>query len=364
MKRKQILNILIIAFVSILIFCTYFSKTIKNMMLPSVTIVNPNPSTIGNNFETEGTVNYGNTHKIYVASNWTVKEISVKVNQTVKKGDILGKVDNNLIISEEQEEQLIIMKLENELKILKVDTNIDKNKISENKNKIMEDEYSLNIERLKYKQIRNGLTQNGGIISDINGEIVTINSQNIATTESSNALFELVDNNPTFLVAFDCTLKDAKRFSVGSTVNVFVNTGENDNIEKKVTAQISQKNYDAEEDKYVLYADVKETSNLKSGDKVSISSISETKRYDNVIPKSCLSQEQNSDYIFVVNRRTGALGEEEYVRKIQVQVTAFDDENCAIKATEGDTFSKKYGIVMSSSKPIDNNSEVRLDYEK
>ena len=103
MNRKKIINISIVVFICILLACTYFSKTIKNMLLPKVTAVNLKSGAIGDAFETQGTVNYENTHKIYAASDWNIEEISAKVNQKVNKGDILGKVDNNEITLEERQ---------------------------------------------------------------------------------------------------------------------------------------------------------------------------------------------------------------------------------------------------------------------
>ena len=62
------------------------------------------------------------------------------------------------------------MKLENELNTINNTPNADKNKIEE-------DKYDLSTEKLKYQQIRKGLDENGNIISDIDGNIVNINSE-------------------------------------------------------------------------------------------------------------------------------------------------------------------------------------------
>ena len=64
-KRNKIVNIIIIVFISIVVTCTYFSKTVKNMLLPEVSVVTLKPGTIGDNYEIQGTINYQNTHKIY-----------------------------------------------------------------------------------------------------------------------------------------------------------------------------------------------------------------------------------------------------------------------------------------------------------
>lgn len=356
MKRNKIINLIIAVFVGTFLFCLYFSKTIKNMLLTEVTVVNLKSGAIGDSFEANGITKYNNTHKICGFSNWNIKEITVKVNQKVKKGDVLGKVDNDEIILAEREEEIQILKLQDEIKALKNTPDPDKNKIQEMV-------YELETERLKLQQVRKGLTEDGSILSDIDGSIVSINTNNSGNSTSSEPLFELVDNKPSFSVNFEADHKDAERFSIGDKINVFVKTDEKNSKENKVTAAISEKIYDVENDRYKFTAEIDDTLTIKGGDKVTVSSIDETKRYDNVIPKSCLSEDNGLDYIYVVNMRSGALGGEEYVQKVQVEVTAADDKNCAVKIAEGEAIPTNYGIVMSTSKSIEDNSEVKLDTE-
>ncbi len=101
-KKNKIITILIIVFISIIVFCTYFSKTIKNMLLPEVNTVHIKPGTIGEGVEFKGIVQYENTHKIISKPNWNIKEIKVKVNQNVKEGDVLASVDNDEITLKEK----------------------------------------------------------------------------------------------------------------------------------------------------------------------------------------------------------------------------------------------------------------------
>ena len=49
MKRKKVLNIIIISCICIFLFCLYFSKTINNMLLPKVVTVKIADGAIGDN---------------------------------------------------------------------------------------------------------------------------------------------------------------------------------------------------------------------------------------------------------------------------------------------------------------------------
>lgn len=367
-KKNKIVNISIIVFVCVILVCTYFSKTIKNMLLPEVTISYMKPGSIGESFEATGTIQYENTHKIYPMSNWQVKQVCVKLNQDVKKGDVLAKVDNDEISLKEKEEQEIIMQLQDEINSLKKEQPPDQDKIKE-------DQYKLDTENIKYKAIRKGLTNDGSILSDVDGKIVSIKSQSEETTSdtqsdsssspqvgdnvqaTSNALFEILSSDATFSVKWTASDKDAEKFSIGDNVNVTSQDGENSNAE---TAVISEKKYDSTKDEYELLATLNSNKNLRKNDKVNVSTNGNEKKYDTVIPKSCLYDENGVDYIYAVKAKNGALENEEYVEKIQVKVIDSDTLNCAITSANADHLDKSnYGVVSSSSKSIDDNSEVK-----
>lgn len=367
-KRNKTINIIIIIFIAIIVFCTYFSKTIKNMLLPEVSVVTLKSGTIGNNYQTEGTIKYANTHKIYAMNNWNVKDILVKINQDVKKGDALAKVDNDAITLSEREENAAIINLQNQIDALKKSPNPDQNKIKEY-------QFQLDTENIKYKQIRKGLTSDGSILSDIDGKIVAISSQNGTENSSSNKsslssastgaggnpLFEIAGSQPDFIVNWTNNSNDAKNIAVGDKVNIIASGSDNNNSAKKLTANVLQKQYNDQTNQYEFSASIDGKPNLKEDDNVIISTVDNTKRYDNVIPKSCLTEENGLNYIYVVNQKGGALGFYEYVQKVQVQVVASDDENCSIKPENGASIPSNLGIVMSTSKAIDDNSEVKLD---
>lgn len=378
-KRNKIVNISIIVFIAIVVLCTYFSKTVKNMLLPKVTVAYLKPGTIGDGFESTGTIDYENTHKIYSMPSWTVKEVNVKLNQSVKKGDVLAKVDNDAINLKEREEHAVIMQLQDEIDTLKKAATLDQNKINE-------DQYKLDTENAKYKAIRKGLTDDGSILSDVDGKIVSINSKNGGGSSfsssdenlsgnldnldssgqgedlgpSSSALFEIVSNEPSLSVKWTVSYKDADKFSIGTKVNVINGDVDKDSKSSSVTGVVSKKTYNSGKDEYEILADINDKSNLKKDDKVTITMQGSTKRYNNVIPKSCLYEENGIDYVYEFSSGGGTLGEESSVKKVQVQVVAFDSMNCSIKSANNSQLSG--GIVTNTSKPISDNDEVKCTF--
>ncbi|NMM63398.1 efflux RND transporter periplasmic adaptor subunit [Clostridium sp. P21] len=391
-KRNKIITILIIVFISIIVLCTYFSKTIKNMLLPEVNVVNMKPGTIGEGLDLKGTVQYQNTHKIVSKPEWHIKEIKVKVNQDVKQGDILATVDNDEIILKEKIEKAKIMKLEDELKNLKnppkptESKEGDKSKSSSgeqdtsksNEDRIKEVKFELETENMQYKEIRKGLTDDGNILSDIDGKIVSIGSQgsggNSGSDEETAAvsgegmpLFQMINSETNFSVKWTVSYKEGEKYSIGDKVNIFIPTVEKDssgNIkDKKLSSNIAQKKYNDKKEEYEFSADIKDEVDMKQGDKVTINTAEGTKKYNNVIPKSCLNEDQGKSYIFLVKQRSGALGSEFYVEKVFVQVNAYDDQNCSIKSSQSNDETKdSYGIVSNTSKPLSDKTEVKIQF--
>ena len=63
-------------------------------------------------------------------------------------------------------------------------------------------------------------------------------------------------------MSFETDSKDADKFSIGQSINILINTDEKDNKQKKVTATISQKNYNSEKDTYTFSAEIGDTTDF------------------------------------------------------------------------------------------------------
>ena len=250
------------------------------------------------------------------------------------------------------------MNLQDEIKTLKNTPNSDHNKINE-------EQFQLDTENIKYKQIRKGLSSDGSILSDMDGKIVAINSSvnhsSDSTASASSSLFEIVSTKPNFVVNWTLSSTDAKKFSVDDKVNIIKASDNSNSTNIELSGQVLQKQYNTQTSEYEFSASIDGTYNFKENDNVTVGTIENAKTYDNVIPKSCLNEENGLDYIFIVNQKGGALGTYEYVQKVQVQVVASNDENCSIKSESGASIPSNYGIVMSTSKTIDDNSEVKIN---
>lgn len=115
MTRRKLIGKLSIILVIAVVLLTFLSKTINNSLMPKVTTTQFIKGSLQEEFEADGTVELSDKHKIYAGNSWKVKEVAVKVNQQVKKGDLLAVIGKKDIEVEMKTKKLELIRLENEL---------------------------------------------------------------------------------------------------------------------------------------------------------------------------------------------------------------------------------------------------------
>ena len=87
-QNKKLIKALTI-FLSIALVLTFFSKTIYNFNLPTVTTVKPAGGKLVDKIEKTARITYANVNNLYAATNAKIMDITVEVGQEVQKGDII-----------------------------------------------------------------------------------------------------------------------------------------------------------------------------------------------------------------------------------------------------------------------------------
>lgn len=365
-KRKKILYKFSIVFLAVLFLLIYFSKTINNFLLPKVTAVEYKKGTIGRSFEYEGIITYQHKNNILSKGNWIIKAVYVDVNQEVKKGDVLAQVEDSNIKIEEKRKTLEILQIENEVEILKKMQSVDKSLIKQR-------ELELEIKRMEYEKIRNGLTEDGKILSDIDGKVVAINLVPGMSTLPNQIIFELVDTKPNYNVVWKLDSDRAMKLSTGSKVNIVTeskiglsNNKNHDNETKgkgapmqriSLESKIAKRQYQSSSDSYRFEVNIDNKDiNVEEGQRANVSIINESPLYSCILPKNCLTEEANKNYIFIVRQREGILGIESFIEKIEVILLDSDDYNVAIEGH----IREEDKIVINASKPLMDGMQIRL----
>lgn len=89
MKQNQKLIKALAIFLSIALLLTFFSKTIYNYNLPTVTTVQPAGGKLVDKIEKTALITYADVNNLYAGADAKILDIAVTVGQEVKKGDVL-----------------------------------------------------------------------------------------------------------------------------------------------------------------------------------------------------------------------------------------------------------------------------------
>ena len=113
-KRAWIKNAIII-FLAVMLLLTFFSNTILNYSLPEVAAQYPASGTVTSKIRASGTVEANENYEVVLSESRTIKSVSVKNGDTVKKGDVLFLLED-AESSELKEAQASLEDLQSQLK--------------------------------------------------------------------------------------------------------------------------------------------------------------------------------------------------------------------------------------------------------
>jgi len=350
-KKINVIKRISIIFFALMVLCTFLSKTISKILLPTVELVNISNGSLQYNFNAEGIVKYGNSEEIISKGIWYIEDILVRPGQFVDKDQVLAKVDLKKLEEVEKEKKFKIMNIEYEIKNLKKAEEIDRDAINI---KSLE----LEIANSEYTQIKDGLSNNGEILSTMKGKISIIKCNENAKAEEGSILFEISNINSDYNITWKAGIKDAMNLNIGLNVDV---SFQGFSSIKKIQGTVISKKYLEQEGLYEFVGEVKrENLNneiLSEEQEVSVSYSNKIGDNYSMLPKECVVQNgDGNNLIYVDMEREGLFGTENYIDEVKVEIIASDNSKYAIK----DIGNNIKGVVLSSSKPIEKDKMVKL----
>ncbi|MDD4493515.1 MAG: biotin/lipoyl-binding protein [Eubacteriales bacterium] len=332
-RRKLITKLGIILIIAILLL-TFLSKTINNALMPKVSIVQSVRGSLEAKFETAASVNYLDKRNIYAGGQWKVEEVKVKVNEQVKKGDILAVLGGS-------ELQIDIKR--SELDFLKLDRDYESLKYLEDDLELRIKTAELDLRKIVLEEEKKLIPIEGNIISDVDGVVSSVNIEQGSSTSKGQIIFEIVESESQYRIWWFLDEKKSEDFIPGSKINITI-TGEEadgkrklDVIETKTVlfeTNISGKEYCPESNQYKFWVDMNKSKEIliSEGQKAEVWAVLFSKTYKDIIPKRCVTESFGKYYVFVVKEKSGALGIEKYVGKLEVKIIDEDDFNYAVDA--------------------------------
>lgn len=225
----------------------------------------------------------------------------------------------------------------------------------------------LELKKTELAHKRATVTEDGLITADRDGIITVVGIEPETSTAQNQVLFEIAETPCSYDAVWFLDAENYYKFSIGDEVVIEATAEVDDNGEKTIrnmslTGRITGRVFDAGTGRYKFRADIvieEAAGNVlfSEGQRAKVRSVANSPLYEYLIPKSCITQVQGTDCVFVVLKRQGALGEEYYVELREVKILGQDDFNAAV-----DGYFKKNDVVVSStSKPLSDMMQVYVD---
>lgn len=348
-KKKTIIRNIGIAYLLVILTFTFFSRTIYNFALPQVLYDMPVSGTLTHRVSAEGTVNAVDIQKVYAAADIKVLEVPVKAGSTVKKGDIIARIDTNNADIELKRKEFEILMLEAEIDNLKNgQDNINREIL---KIKTLEWE----IKSHEFENMKESIPSDGLFTAQSDGTVKSIPISEGMQLSTGHILYELVPADSKFIVWFDVQPNKADILLEGDTVNITLNN----QIRKNINGAVFSKNYLPLEGVYRFFCEIENTDGMLSdGLKVSVSALKGSPKYTCLVQnKSLHNVAGGSGYIYVLEKRDGFFGTEYYSVKRRVSILESDDTNSAVEGQ----IDKADFYIYHSTKAIDDNMRVKIE---
>lgn len=404
----------IYVFIGIMLFLTFFSKTINNLALPRVRIAASQEGTLIKEVRADGIIESKAVYATYVKDPFQVEDIKVQAGETVSKGQILMVLDTKDLerqLSDEQkvleQKEITLAKLRSEsaremaeagddLDIKKRNLAITQqlyetggeSKISlenaqadlrkaerayiaalnrgsqsvEGPNlEIRNAGLDIELQQSKIARIKEELKIASNVVAPYDGIITGINCTKGSLSDPAKPLYTLTSAQGGFELKVTVESNKADFFKPGEEVEVSVPSSEEEQIKGKIRGiritPADQSGNNKKEQKDVII-DI-EFASLRGGEHAKVYIKRETKRYEVLIPNEAIKKDKGQTYVFILHEKKGALGKEYYIQKVKIFCADSDDSKTAV--ADGLMWNEK--IVCSSDKVLSEGDRVKVGTE-
>lgn len=380
-KKDCIKKIMSIFFLSMLVF-TVISKTISKSLLPLVEI--------GQVFG--GTLEYEAIHNgvigldldmeeqepitIWAPTPGVIKNINIKKDQVIKKGDILLDYKVEKDITEDLSRDVEIQRLTNQINALtrEYDLLSDKSKETENTIKSLQEKNEINhamadikeqlilldmqldLEKTSKNTEKLNYIEGDKIIAPVSGVVKKIDCYQDMFARQGEILLTIIPSDMEIIAAWDAHLEEVGWVETGDLVTF---------IDKKNLGQgtIISKQFNPQNNLYRMKAtissELEEKFDLESYNQLpcQIKLSKTSKQYDWIIPISAVVEEMGETYIYIIEEYKTVWGNNYKAKKIQVNLL---DDDCYYGAVEM-AISRDSQIIVQSSTPLQDGVNVRIE---
>lgn len=202
------------------------------------------------------------------------------------------------------------------------------------------------IEELKAK------ATGASVVAPVDGTITGVNKVAGESTSPDETLATIQVAGKGFSLSFSVTTDQAKNVQVGDLAEL-QNSWYYDEITAKLTA-IKPEPSSPNTQKILYFEITGET--VQSGTSLSLSVGNKNANYDYVVPNSAVREDNNGNFILIVESKSSPLGNRYIATRIDVEVLASDDTHTAIS---GALYGYEY-VITTATKPVEAGEQIRL----
>ena len=393
-------------FFGIVLLLTFFSKTIYNFNLPTVTVTLPTGGKLVDIVEGSAPITYADSHNIYAKMDGKVKNIFIIGGQEVKKGQPLMELEPDMeqieqltldIEKKRRDIELLTIKLDNvqsELKKPGYESDIriaekvlaDKKALFDigavSRSEVDEAEDRLETAHMQYEQyiqqyiqsekenksdlsfqrsnaqselamLRKKLAraENGGILAETDGIVTAANVERGAYIVRNDILFQVAELSNEWKIEFVIDEEKLDLFDAQSTVEVTIK-GVSGILTGEIAAITPYESENQEKRKVVVI--IRNSNQTLAGKIGDIKIKTERGPYTSIIPNIALRKDAKGYYILVLREENNILGKIFTVHKISVDLL---DTDASLSAIQGLTIAEP--VITASTAPIDDGNRVK-----
>jgi RND family efflux transporter MFP subunit len=365
--RKRMIRMLSGLFIGLLIAFTLLSNTLMALTLPKVIVVETSRGQLIHTFQGSSVLKWMTEVTLTNSTWWKVKSVDVKEGEVVKKGQKLVLYDSTEAEQQIMDEQASLQKLKLSMEELQSSyieavQSGDEMSIRSAKRVIETSTIDLGVQQRKIQKLQDHLTNNRELVAPFDGIVTQVNA--IDGLISSNGGADVCISNGSLGFELLAPAGIADLLEIGEKLDVQVD-GKNVKQVEGQLAEIQDTNSidtGSVGNGTTLNSPMKnilvkvQDESLKGGDRVQMELTKPTSDDAILISNKAIHEDGNGKYIFIIEERSGPLGNTYYVRRTSIIVTDFNEQVSAV--TQG-VFEGEQ-IIVESSDPLQDGDKVRM----
>ena len=372
-----------IVFLGVLLFLTFFSRTILTFSLPHVTVTGPTSGALLRQIRGEGTIAAGRRTDLYVDGRRRVVEVRVKEGDNVSAGKVLMVLDAGDI--QEQLAQAIRVSTSGDLDsalagvaearlgTLKSAADLAQMKVENLRVRVQnmrallsrgaESGESVSRAELELSQATQDLREREDalqqrrfsllselraalVVSPVDGLVTDLGPEEGGWADTSHPVVTLQPVAAALELRVTVPLSSARILTVGETQEVLVRDGSGRRSEAAIT-RIAETSSTGGGYREVTFA-IPRDSDLRAGDVGEISIQKLTRAYSLLVPNAAVGTDAEGAFVWVLKERRTVLGTESYV--VKAAVTTEDSDDFMTALSSGLEPGEK--VMVRSTKPL------------